>query len=189
MFAQESPPAVARWPVVRVKEGGVIACTLLSGDFVRLVTHFWRSTFLCAEGDECAACALLPGRPYWYLPVLVSTTQRPSILELSSAASADLEQRCRFVGSAPRAGVQVELLRRSKKAPVRCEVVGQAESAPLVKTHEWVAPLMALYRLPPIAPGETLEAYGRRVESKVRERAKVAADRMRAGAAGRVASR
>jgi hypothetical protein len=157
-----------------------MAVQLLSGDWVRLSTHFWRSTFLCPEVEECDVCDLLPARAYWYLPVLVVATQRPSILELSAHASADLEQRCRFVGSAPRPGVEVELSRRSKKAPLRCEYTGQAERPAVARLHEWVTPLMALYRLPAMTPAESLEEYGCRVRAKVIERAKLVAGQMRA---------
>lgn len=183
MFDQESPQCVSRLTVLRVPSGSTMAIQLLSGDWLRLSTHFHGRTFLCAEGVECDACQVLPSRVYWYLPVLAIQAKRVHLLELSASASADLEQKCRFVGSAPRAGVQVEVARRTKKSPLRFECIGQAEKAPLAQLHEWVSPLMALYRLPPLVVGETLEVYGRRVASRVVDRAKVAADAYRSAAA------
>lgn len=186
MMSLEAPTYVARWPMLRLQAGSKCDVQLLSGDWVRLVTHFSRRTFLCAEVDECDACNVLPGRAYWYLPVLHLEAKRQAILELSCHASADLVQRCRFVGFAIRAGVQVALSRRSKKAPLGIEVMDQAEGAPLAKLHEWVSALMLVYKLPGLLPGESVEVYGARVKDRVLARAKVMADLHRASAKGRV---
>lgn len=189
MITQERPTEVARWPVVRVEVGHDVSVQLLSSDFVRLSTHFWRSTFLCPEVEECDACKLLPSRPYWYLPVFVQPSKRSAILELSAHACSDLEQKCRFVGSALRPGVQVELSRRSKKKPVRIEIIGQAPSPPLAKLEQWLSPLMALFKMPPVMPAETLEQYGARCKGYAVERNKLLAAQMKAAANGRAGGR
>lgn len=189
MFDSECPSVVVRWPLVRVLEGRQTEVQLLSGDWVRLVTHFYGRTFLCPEVDECVACQLLPSRAYWYLPVLSLATKRPSILELSAHASADLEQRCRFAGWPVAPGVQVELSRRSKKAPLRMELVGRVETPPVAVACEWCTALMALFCLPALVPGETLAQYGDRVKLVVLRRAELkgreAESRVKAGVNGR----
>lgn len=186
MLTQEAPSMTVRWPVVRVKQGGCVRVILLSGDWVRLVTHFFRKTFLCPEVSECDACNVLPSRPYWYLPVLDQATHRSSILELSSHASADLEQRARFVGASVSAGLQVELSRRSQKAPVSLEVYGISDSPAVATWSQWSSSLMALYQLPMTRPGEMLEDYGRRVQPIVIERAKLVATWYRESKDGKV---
>jgi hypothetical protein len=105
------------------------------------------------------------------------------LLELSSHASAELEQRIRFVGSSVREGVKVEMSRRSTRAPLRIEVIetpAEAEKAPL---HEWVTPLMAVFGLPPLRPLETINEYGGRVGSMVLARANLVAGQLQASAA------
>lgn len=171
MMNASGPVVLARWPVMRVRPGGVFRAQLLADSWVRLVTHFWGHTFLCPEGPKCDACEFLPRRPYWYLPVLEFQTQRHCILELSAAACSDLEQRCRFVGSAPRAGVQVEMSRKSAKAQIRLEVLGQETPTGEAALWDWGTALMALYRLPPMQRGELLEQYGARVRRTVTSRA------------------
>lgn len=178
----ETPRYVARWPMFRVQVHSKCEVQLLSGDWVRLVTHFNGRTFLCPEVEECDACNVLPGRAYWYLPVLALGSKRQAILELSAHASADLEQRCRFVGSAVREGVQVELSRRTQKAPLGFEVIGQAEAPPKAILHEWLTALMLLYKLPEVRPGESVEDYGARLRDRVLARAKVQADEFRSKA-------
>lgn len=185
MLSLERPSSTARWPLVRVPAGSKVELTLLSGDMVRLVTHFYRSTFLCPEVEECHACTLLPARAYWYLPCIVTATRASSLLELSAHAAADLEQRCRFVGSAVRAGTQVEISRKSAKAPIRSEIIGQIEKPSLAQAHEWLTPLMAIFGLPFVKPAETLEHYGARVCPFVIERANFKASQLKVAADGR----
>jgi hypothetical protein len=175
MITQERPTTIARWPICRVIVGHSTTVQLLSSDFVRLVTHFHRTTFLCPEVEECDACKLLPGRAYWYLPVVVLPYSKHAILELSAHACSDLEQKCRFAGSALRPGVQVELSRRSAKKPIRIEFNCQAENPPAARLEEWVSPLMAIYGLPALKPGECLESYGARVKENALARANLRA--------------
>lgn len=189
MLSLERPSCLPRWPVVRVKEGRETKVQLLSGDWVRLVTHFFRRTFLCPEVAECVSCELLPQRAYWYLPCFCLGSQRPSILELSAHASADLEQRCRFAGWPVFAGVQVELARRSKKAPLRMELIGRVDVPPVAKLSEWASALMALYCLPAFVPGETLDVYGARVKTVVVRRSALMAQQVEAVASGGVRGR
>lgn len=182
MMSLETPRYVARWPVVRLQAGSKCRVQLLSGDWVRLVTHFSGRTFLCPEVEECDACNVLPGRAYWYLPCLHVDERRQALLEMSAHASSDLEQRCRFQGAALGAGVEVELSRRSKKAPLGIEVYGQAETPKVAIFHEWVSALMLLYKLPAVLPGESIDAYGDRVKDRVLARARVMADEYRSNA-------
>ena len=111
------------------------------------------------------------------------------MLELSSHASADLEQRCRFVGSSVREGVEVEMARRSKRSPLRVEVVGQAEKAEKVPLHEWVSPLMAIFGFGALRPGETLDQYGVRIGPLVLQRANMVAGQLKAAVETRLRSR
>lgn len=189
MFSTESPGTVRRLAVLRVPPGARIGVELLSADFVRLATHFAGRTFLCPEGEECDACVYLPSRCYWYLPALCLATQTLALLELSSSASADLEQKVRFGSGAFRPGAQVQISRRTKTSPLRVEFCQQSESKAVPALFEWVSPLMALYRLPPLARGESLASYGDRVRSRVVSRAKLAASELRAASAGRSRSR
>lgn len=185
----EAPSKRAVWSIVRVAAGHDVRVTLLSADWLRLTTHFFCGTFLCAEGDDCPACALLPGRSYWYLPCIVAGTGGLGILELSATTSADLEQRSKFGGVGLRAGVEVRISRRSRKAPCRCEVVGAYEAMALARLHEWASGLFRIYGFGPLQPDETIEAYGDRIREVVRRRAQVVADRVVASASGRVKGR
>lgn len=175
MISVEAPTRVARWPLVRVRVGEVITCQLLCGQFVRLVTHFHKTTFLCPEVEECDACELLPGRPYWYLPVQDCIYKRHGLLELSAHACSDLEQKVRFSGFALRPGIQVELSRRSAKKPVGIEILGSSETCPSTRPEEWVSALMAVYGLPALHPGETIDGYGERVKTTAVVRANLRA--------------
>jgi len=79
--------------------------------------------------------------------------------------------------------------RKSAKAPIRSEVLGQAEKAAVAQPHEWLTPLMAIFGLPFVRPGETLEHYGARVLPFVIERANFKAVQMKAAAETGVRSR
>jgi hypothetical protein len=175
MFDPESPSTVLRLHVLRFQVGASMDLELLSGDWCRLVTHFYTRTFLCAGGEECDACSVLPSRCYWYLPVLVLETNHVALLELSPTASADLEQKVRFCGYSVSPGVQVVASRRTKKSPLRFEVFSRAETPKVCRPHEWISPLMAVYKLPPLHLEESLSQYGTRVHPMVVERAKLAA--------------
>lgn len=177
----EAPSKMSRWPLLRVSVGGVSCVELLSGDWIRLSTHFSLRTFLCSDGPECPLCEILPARSLWYLPVASSPGKRASILELSSHASADLEQVVRLGCGDLRAGAVVELHRRGSRKPVCAEFVELAKAATTVSLQRWGSALMAIYGLPPFGALESLPSYGERVRSKVFERAEMISARLRAG--------
>ena len=181
----EGPSRLARWPVTRIRAGQTMRVQLLSDQWVRLVTHFHKTTFLCPEVPECDACLLLPPRPYWYLPVLIPHTHGHAIIELSAHATSDLEQKIKFCGLKLVPGVQVEVARSTPKAPLRIEVIGQEEQAPTAPLHDWVSCLMALYKLPVLRPVDSLADYGARVLHLVKARADlIAAERKASAEAG-----
>lgn len=175
----ECPTKLPTWAVLRVKAGSVARVTLLSGDWLHLWMHFYRRSFLCCESDDCALCDVLPARPYWYLPALSATTRALTLLELSATSSADLEQRAKFLGFSVAAGLEVELSRKSAKRPLRIEAVAQSPAAREVALQTWVSGLMRIYGLPLMHDAETLFAYSSRILPLLRERSKVAADRVR----------
>jgi len=108
--------------------------------------------------------------------------KRAAILELSSHASADLEQVVKLGSGHLAAGSVIDVSRRGHRKPVRAEYIEQAPAACTVNLQTWASALMAIYGLPQFGAIETLESYGERVRSKVFERAEMIAARMRAGA-------
>jgi len=193
MLSTEAPSAARRLRIMRVPADTKAVVSLVSSDWVRLVTHFGgvqkSRTFLCPEVPECDACTYLSSRPYWYLPCRSNSTGQMFLLELSSHASAELEQRCRFVGSTVRPGIEVEMSRRSKRAPLRIEVVGQAASSECSPLHEWVSPLMAIFGFGALRPGETLDQYGARIGGLVLQRANLVAGQLKVAGETRLRSR
>lgn len=185
MISSERPGVVARWAVARVRPGHPTEFQLLSADWVRLVTHFFRLTFLCAEGEKCDVCQFLPARPFWYLPAYEARSQRACLLELSASACADLEQSAKFAGFGIRPGVKAILSRRTAKAPIKAEIVGQVPNPPAAALYQWVTPLMAIYRMPHMRPGESLADYGGRIHRMVCSRCELAAAQIRAAASAR----
>lgn len=185
----EAPCRVARWPIARVAPGHKRRLVLMSGEWVRVATHFLVNTFLCPEVEECAACGLLGVRAYWYLPCRCPVSGQFVLVEMSASSSADLEQRLRFAGLGVRAGVEVECWRKSSRRPLSWDVIGQTSATLTASLHEWVSPLMAIYHLPHLRPGETLPAYGERVRPKVLARAELAAASLRDSAGRRVKGR
>lgn len=177
----ESPSRLSRWALLRVPVGAGLVVELLSGDWIRLPTHFSGRTFLCTNSSECPLCEILPARSFWYLPVGRVPGMRPALLELSSHASADLEQVCKLAFGTMGPGARVELSRSSKRKPVRSEAIESVLGACRVNLQTWGSALMAIYGLPQFGALETLEAYGERVRGRVFERAEVVAARLRAG--------
>lgn len=176
MLTQENPTGLVRWSIPRMTVGSEIECYLLSGRFVRLVTHFYERTFVCPETEECEACRLLPGRPYYYLPVLGVKGARRGLLELSSTVSMDLEQACKFARVELTAGVHLLVKRTKKMRPLQVEVLGFREEVPEVPEHLWVTGLMAIYGLPPMHEGESLADYSVRVQRAAVSRANLVAE-------------
>jgi len=178
----EGPSKCVRWPILRVHAGATSIVSLLSGQFLLLNTHFAGHTVLCPMTDECHLCALLPARSHWYLPAVSQALHRPCLLELSATSAADLEQRAKFSGLAVTYGLRVELSRRKAKSPLRCDVLGMAETPEVARPDEWLTPLFAIFGLPPLTPGESVEKYSARVRAKCVDRTEVAAARVRAAA-------
>ena len=189
MFAVESPTSRVKWSVVPVNVGSRMPFVLLSGDWVRLTTHFFRRTFLCTEGDSCDACSLLGSRAYWYLPVRSEQTGGVGLLELSAQASSHLEQAAKFAGYSVAAGLRIEVSRKSTKSPVFSEMVGQTPNASPLPLASWGTGLMKVFGLPPIEDGESLDSYGERVYERVRMRSQVEAAAYAASRSGRPNSR
>lgn len=185
----EPPCGSVRWPMLRLKGDSRCTVRLLSGDWVRLATHFHRSTFLCPESEECHACVLLPSRALWYLPAEVVTSHAKVLVEFGARASADLEQQVRFSGSKMRAGIVTEMRRASAKGHTSSRVQEIGDECSPVLIEEWVTALMAVYKMPGLIPGETLGAYGKRVANRVIERANLIAGWMTKAEAGRARSR
>jgi hypothetical protein len=175
----EKPSVVGRWPLLRVRPGHQFEFELLSGEWVRLCTHFCTKTFLCAEDDRCEACSVLPARNYWYLPGLAGPEKRPSLIELSASASADLEQRAKFSFGSIGAGLTVVCSRKGPRSPVLCEPLRFAARATPLPFQTWVTYLMAIYNLPAVRPIDSLESYSVRVLPMVLERANLMAARAR----------
>ncbi len=176
----EGPSKRVRWPMLKVRAGAASVVSLLSGKFLLLNTHFAGHTVLCPMTDECHLCALLPARSHWYLPALSEALRRPCLLELSATSAADLEQRAKFLGLSVTHGLRVELSRRKSTSPLRCDVLGMVESPSVAKPHEWLTPLFAIFGLPPLVDGESVEQYSARVREKCVVRSEVAAARVRA---------
>lgn len=181
----ESPSRTARWPLLRVQPGHDSLVELLSGDWVRLSTHYYKRTFLCPESPSCASCDLLPVRCYWYLPALVLPQRRATLIEFSSAASSDLEQHAKLLSGRIGAGLTIRLSRRGSKSPVRSEVVSDSSVVSQLRFHEWVTALMAIYLLPPIHSDEGLDSYGGRVQRVLEERSRLIAESIQRGGKGR----
>jgi hypothetical protein len=175
------PPTVSlTWHIVRLRLEAKYRAVLLSGEWIRLTTHFAKTTFLCSETEDCGGCAVGPARPYWYLPVSNIPHGSRAILELSATASADLEQRARFTARSVTAGLEIEISRRTKTSPVRCEVLGQAASPPLARLHEWASGLFHIFGLPMFRPEDTLQTYGERNRQLIVNRSNLASAEMRA---------
>jgi len=175
----ESPSKSVRWPLLRVSPGSSVDVELLSGSWVRLLTHFCKRTVLCADCPECSLCELLPARPFWYLPAVIVDGRRPCLLELSAHASADLETVAKFAFGSVGPGLRVRLTRRSARAPLRSEALESVAAPARCRVHEWGTVLMAIFGLPPFREFEEVPAYGARVQRVVLERAAVMAARIK----------
>lgn len=185
----EAPSRMACWSLVRVVPQREERVVLLSGDWVRLSTHFFDGTVLCPEGDDCPLCDLLPVRPYWYLPCLRRPGNRPSLLELSALTCTDFEQCAKFAGAGVCCGLTVILTRKSKRSPVRCEVEELVSSPRSALLHEWFSPLMKIFGFPALLPGELLDTYSKRIRPSALRRAELVAMRMQASRGDRCKSR
>jgi hypothetical protein len=178
MITQEGPGVVRRWPLVKVAPAHTRDVTLLSGDWVRLSTHYLPlgrgRSVLCTDTHDCPLCTRAGGRTYWYLPVQSHPGAHRGLVELSATTSADLETVVRYGGYQLAAGAMVRLSRKTTKSGARCEYLGYDERVTAIDLHEWVTPLMVIYGLPGMAIGETLGAYGRRVKSVVEMRGRAA---------------
>jgi len=177
----ESPSPAVRWSLLRVRPGHDCLVELLSGEWLRLVTHFCGRTILCPEVAECELCDLLPGRAFWYLPALFLPHRRPCLLELSAQASADLEQVAKFSAGSVGAGVRLTLSRRGPKSPIRSSFEDFVASPTRTRVDEWGSLLMAVFGFPALRPLESVGDYGERIRPQVLARAALAAARVRTG--------
>ena len=169
MFTADQIAGVARWPLVRVSARGETRVTLLSDHFLPLTVHWVGRSVVCA-GDGCELCTVLPARGLFYLAVM--NNDRPSILELASLSSSLLEQHCKLLHRGMRPGLVVRLYRRQGNQPVGSEVVDELQGVERVGQIVLAARVLALYHFPGPNPAETLEAYGARIASMAKVRAK-----------------
>lgn len=163
MLRDEAPTADARWPVARIEPGHDLGVVLLASDWLRLDTHFYKRTQVCLGTEACPVCSFLPARSYYYLPAVVASTRRPTLLELSPLASADLEQQAKLLEQGLRPGLELVFTRRSCRAPVRCSVVRQGPAPKPVAQHVWVSAVMAVFGFGAMLPSEDLAAYRKRL--------------------------
>ena len=163
MLSDERPTRESRWPVARIEPGHVVGVVLLCDEWLRLDTHFYKRTQICLGSDACPVCSFLPARSYYYLPAVTATTRRPTLLELSPLASADLEQQAKLLEQGLRPGLELEFSRRSCRAPVRSSVVRQGPAPKAVPKHVWVTAVMAVYGFGAMREDEDLVAYRRRL--------------------------
>jgi len=183
-MTNEAPTRAVRWPIVRIKAGSATRAVLLSSEWVRLSTHFFKTTRLCLEPGECPACEVLPSRPYWYLPVKHPQGGSFGLIELSNQASCRLEQACRFACRRFGPGIEIEFSRQSSKRPICSEVVGESDCKISVSLFEWASPLMAVFGLPAFRPEECAEQYWARVRASVAIRAQLLRDEVIASKGG-----
>lgn len=156
MFDAPDPAGAARWPVVRISVGGRCRVITLGSAFLPLSVHWVGHSIPCSR-KQCALCEALPVRALFYLPV--ACQGRTSIFEVSSTASANIEQHCKLLHGGLRPGLELDVLRRSAKSPLYGEVVGEHSSTSEVPLLLFASRVMALYHLPCANPQETLEAY------------------------------
>lgn len=185
----ERPRREIRWPIVRVQAGHESTIELLSGEWLRLATHYAGRTLLCTESESCELCSLCPSRFYWYLPCVYLPGRTPAICEFSASTSSMLEQNAEMLHGSVGAGLKVRLARKAAKKPVYVEVVGYQKTTPNLSFQEWASALMAVYGLPVLRPEESIAEYGVRVESFILQRAELAANKMKLACAGGIKRR
>lgn len=174
MFVASHSVGVNRWPLVRVQVGGQTRVICLCDKFLPVAVH-WSSfgkgrSILCPQQD-CPLCSYMPSRGLFYLAV--TCFGHASILELGSQASSHLEQHAALLHGGLRAGLEVQLSRRSPKAPLYSEVTGFADGTRHVTLLQFAAKVMALYSLPCPNPDESLEGYQARLLPIVQRRAEM----------------
>jgi len=126
----------------------------------------------------------LPARGLFYLPVTVRG--RTSILELGSISASHLEQHAKLLHRGLRPGLLIRLARRTAKAPIFSEVMGEQIGVGEVSLLELACRVCALYQLPPANPGEEFDEYQKRLTIITRRRSEVEMERMKRVQAGRV---
>jgi len=185
----ERPRREIRWPIVRVQPGHETEIELLSGEWLRLATHYAGRTLLCTESESCELCCLCPSRFYWYLPCCQLPMRTPAICEFSASTSAALEQNAKMLHGSVGPGLKVRLARKAPKKPVYVEVMSASKTSPNLSFQDWASALMAVYGLPAFREYETIGQYGERVEDFILQRSALAANKMRlaqiGGARGR----
>lgn len=167
MFQKPESAGLARLAVVRVSPGHDVRAVSLGSQFLPVSCHWVGRSVPCCVVD-CALCALLPARAWYYLPVDVDG--RVSMLELSPTASASLEQHLKLLHGGMGPGHILLLRRRGLKHPVYAECVGRQEGVQEFSFHRFASLVMALYNLPPIGPSEEIDQYDARLRSIVSRR-------------------
>lgn len=177
VFHADQVSGGSRWPLVRISVGGSTEVVSLAASFLPLSVHWLGRSVVC-PGSDCDLCELLPLRGLFYIPVMCAG--RTSILELASQSSSHLEMHCKLLHGGLAAGLVLRLSRRAAKAPVFSEVVDRRSGVRAVPVEHFASRVAALYHLPPINPGETLDFYELRLQTMSRHRAKNEAAKMRA---------
>lgn len=167
MFETPDPSGLARLPVLRVTPGHDVRVVTLGSQFLPVQVHWvGRSVPCCVE--DCALCALLPRRAFYYLPV--DAGGRVSMLELSPTSAGSLEQHLKLLHGGMAVGHVLLLRRRGLKHPVYAECIGAQGGGKEFPFHRFASLVMALYNLPPMGVVEEIDAYDARVRGIVAKR-------------------
>lgn len=175
VFQAEQVSGGSRWPLVRIHVGARIEVVSLADSFLPLSVHWTGRSVVCC-GDACDLCELLPVRGLFYLPVMHDG--RTSILELAVESSAHLEMHCKLLHGGLKAGLVVQLSRRTKKSPVYSEVTDCRVGVQAITRERFASRVAALYHLPPMNPDDSLASYELRLQTMSRVRNKHAAARL-----------
>lgn len=178
MFEADRGCGGNRWPVVRLRASSTTEVVLLSERFFCLTTH-WNRCTVCCCGDGCSLCDLLPSRGLFYLAGMCGG--RCSIVELGAMSASHLEEHLKLLHGGMRAGLVIELSRRTSKGPVHTECLREQAGCVGVSMLDLASHVLAVYKFPPPNPGDRIDQYEVRVRQIARVRNELAATRLVAG--------
>jgi len=176
MFNSNGAPQASRWPVLRIQPGHRSRVVLLANGFTSVPTHWNGHTILCG-GDACALCQFLAVRSCYY--TAVSCQGHVSLLEVGGATVSAFEMHAGLLHGGLRPGLEFELWRKARNMPVQGEIMEFHPDTRAIDPAAMMSRVMALYKMPPINPSETLEEYGERLEKMACLRAEHVAGRLK----------
>lgn len=152
-------------PLLKSKAGSSSIVTMQSEGVAWFATHWSRRQLLCG-GEACPGCDQLSTRARGYFIATIESAgdRLPILVEMSSPSWDRVESMSKMLGIAIQPGRKLEISRRTKKSPLKIELMEETEDPEsyLIPLRKAASAVAILHKISPPDDDETLAHWSAR---------------------------